>query len=137
LNSLNCTNLCPNNYFGDNVTKTCVEECPTPTYGDPVSRLCSLVCSFSYYADNNTRICVVETSCYGNTVGDPTTNRCVNISSCPSQPYYYADLTRKLCVLKCAASPLPLYGDKTTKMCVSSCPWNAPYYVSYKKDHTR
>lgn len=37
----------------------------------------------------------------------------------------------------CPSTPNPLYGDKTTKMCVSQCPWNPPYYVSYKEDHTR
>ena len=75
---------------------------------------------------------MVATSCYGNTVGDPTTNKCVNITGCPNQPYYYADLVNKLCVVLCPEWPVALYGDKTTKMCVSVCPWRPPYYVSYR-----
>lgn len=96
-----------------------------------------LRCSYGYYADNFTQICVTSLNCYGNTVGDPTSNKCVNITSCPNQPYYYADLTTKMCVVRCSSSPLALYGDKATKMCVANCPWTPPYYVSYKEEHTR
>lgn len=107
------------------------------TYGDSVTLLCVLRCPFGYYSDNFTQKCVTAVNCYGNTIGDPTSNKCVNITSCPISPYYYADLTQKLCVLVCPSTPIPLYGDKTTKMCVSQCPWNPPYYVSYKEDHSR
>jgi len=34
-------------------------------------------CSIGLYADNNTQSCVTAANCYSNTVGDPTTLKCV------------------------------------------------------------
>ena len=83
------------------------------------------------YADNDTHFCVTSINCYGNTVGDPTTHRCVNISDCPNYPYYYANLISKECTTLCPSSS-NLWGDNTTKLCVSDCPWNPGTYVSWK-----
>ena len=59
---------------------------------------------------------------------------CVNITNCPSNPYYYANLVSKECTLKC---PSTLWGDKSTKRCLSDCPWSPGTYVSWKNPTTR
>lgn len=130
----NCTSSCSSGTYGDPSTFTCKETCALPRYSDTSLGLCVNVCSFGLYANNHTQSCVTALNCFSNTVGDPTTRRCVNSSSCPNAPYHFANLVSKVCVPRCPSS---LWGDRSTKKCESECPWNPGSYVSWKNADTQ
>lgn len=125
----NCTNFCTAGTYGDPISLKCENTCLLPNFADNSVRLCVSTCSFGYFADNHTQSCVVPINCFANTVGDPTTRKCVNSSDCPSAPYHFANLVSKICVTRCN---YPLWGDRSTKKCEIECAWNPGAYVSYK-----
>jgi len=105
-----------------------------PRFADPNVGLCVVTCSIGLYANNDTQSCVTAVNCFDNTVGDPTTNKCVNSSSCPSAPYHFANLVAKTCVTRC---PSGLWGDRSIKKCSAQCTWNPGTYVSWKNADTQ
>lgn len=136
----NCVILCSVGGFGDSTSRRCLGECPEGLFGDPTVRLCVAVCSVGRYADNDTRQCVLPQDCYSNSIGDPTTRKCIHsngklllILECPLSPYMFADLTNKVCTTRCN----PTWGDPVTRTCVVSCPWSPDTYVSYMNSDNR
>ena len=79
----NCTTQCTAGTFGDSLTGTCNAICTLPNYGDSTVKLCVPICSIGLYANNFTQSCVTASNCYSNTIGDPTTNKCISPQSTP------------------------------------------------------
>lgn len=133
--TLYCTSLCSAGSFGYLTTGTCLKNCPAPSYyADANVSLCVTICSLGLFANNYTQSCVVAASCYGNLVGDSSTNKCVNTTNCPTNPYTFADLLNKLCTTRC---PSTYWGDTVTRNCLYDCPWNPLTYVSWKNPDTQ
>ena len=115
---------CPDNNYGDDLTRTCVPSCPTqPVYFayDPTHR-CYKDCLYPYFGEMNISRCVL--SCYWGEYRNMTTHRCeLCPSSCTScvsmfgctnciSDYYLFNGT---CLTGCKIGSSP---------CVSECPTN-------------
>ena len=120
----NCTERCPQNFYGSPIDKKCKEGnlCPTSPiryYADDTSNLCVEKCPTGYYSDTTTNRCLVF--CSSGYFADDTsgTGRCVQ--NCPDE--YFRDNSTRSCLRKC---PKGSYINEQSGNCTDQC--SSPYY---------
>lgn len=57
-----CVNICDNNKFGSNYTRTCLDSCPYQdnTFGDETTKTCVNICPLGYFSQLSQRLCVTQ-----------------------------------------------------------------------------
>ncbi len=112
-----CLERCPQDYYGENVTRTCRLNCSNQVkiYADDTTNLCVTTCPVGLFAENVTKTCVNR--CPTGSFADPTTRICV--AECPGTERLFADPSNDQCVPQCSMN---YYGDSINWVCLLSCP---------------
>jgi hypothetical protein len=119
---INETEICPPEYFYNEQIRQCVVaiDCPENTFGDLVTKFCvilSMCDSSTPFGDFSSKNCVDAKSCPDGYYGDIYLKLCVSKEECVSYDRFI-DPSLKLCSFECSNSNP--YLDISNNWCVSS-----------------